>query len=309
MTKALPESCLNCGKPVSEEMEYCPNCGQKNRNTKLPLKTFISDFFEDYFTVDAKFFRSIGKLIFSPGSLTREFNSGKRKTYIAPFRLYIFISFVFFFILAIHNKYNGGYQNNSIIEFGDSEDEENDAISDSSDTAQLILPDDSVGTEVDEDEKSLEVNLDEDPETSEFEAFLEERARRANENPDLFIQSFFKATSITMFVMLPFFGLLLYLFHFRRFKFYVEHLVHSVHYHSFLFVIFLFALLASWIFNWNGFSWIFLIALIYLILSLRSSYQQSYLKAILKALALLLIYVLFIGFAMVLVLIGAILLT
>jgi len=309
MTKTLPESCLNCGKSVSEEMVYCPHCGQKNRNTKLPLKTFISDFFEDYFTVDAKFFRSTGRLVFSPGSLTREFNSGKRKSYIAPFRLYIFISFVFFFILAIQNKYNGGYQNNSIIELGDSEDEEKDAISDSSDTAQLILPDDSVGSDVDDDEKLLEVNLDVDPETSELEAFLEERARRANDNPELFIQTVFKATSIAMFVMLPFFGLLLFLFHFRKHKYYVEHLVHSVHFHSFLFVIFLFALIVNMLTDWDGFGWIFLVALVYLVLSLRTSYNQSYFKSILKAFLLIPIYTIAIIAGVILVILGSVLLT
>lgn len=309
MAKALPETCLNCGKSISDDITYCPNCGQRNRKAKLPLRTFISDFFEDYFTVDAKFFRSIGKLVFAPGSLTKEFNRGKRKTYIAPFRLYIFISFLFFFTLAIHNKYNADYQKGSMIELGTSEDEEPPAISDSVDTAQLNLPEDSTSTRDEEGEKILKINFDEDPESSELESFLEERARKANENPELFIQAVFKATSFTMFVMLPFFGLLLYLFHFRQHKFYVEHLVHSVHFHSFLFVIFLFALLANWIFEWSGFSWIFLLAFIYLILSLRSSYQQSYLKSILKAFLLLPIYTLFIGIAIVLVVIGAIFLT
>ena len=79
MEKALPESCLNCGQVITPEDAYCPNCGQKNRSSKLRLSTFLSDFVEDYFTVDAKFFKSLKRLIFFPGSLTREFNSGKRK--------------------------------------------------------------------------------------------------------------------------------------------------------------------------------------------------------------------------------------
>jgi len=308
MTRALPETCLNCGKAISEEMDYCPNCGQKIRKAKLPLKTFISDFFEDYFTVDSSFFQSLKKLVFAPGALTREFNEGKRKKYIAPFRLYIFISFIFFFLLALNIKYTNDFQENSMIEFGDSEDEE---LSTNADTLKADEPIATVDTaSVDNDgDMNLDVNFDEDPEASALEAFFEERARRAGENPELFMQSLFKASSITMFVMLPFFGLLLLLFHIKKHKYYVEHLVHSVHFHSFLFLIFLFALLANWIFDWNAFGLVYLVAFVYLILSLRASYGQSYLKSILKAFFLIPIYLMFIGISMVIVVFGAILLT
>jgi len=309
MAKALPESCLNCGHKVTEEMTYCPHCGQKNRKSKLPLRIFISDFFEDYFTVDARFFQSIGKLVFAPGALTKEFNRGKRKTYIAPFRLYIFISFLFFFSLAIHSKYTADFENNSIIEFGDT-DEEQSAQSDSTGVASIkTVEEDSLRTQKQDESSVLDVNLDSDSETSELEEFFEERALRANDNPELFVQTLFKSASITMFIMLPFFGLLLYIFHFKFHRYYVEHLVHSVHFHSFLFFLFLFALLVDWIFGWSAYGWTIFIALIYLLLSLRATYQQSYLKCILKALFILPIYILFIGIALVIMVIGSVLLT
>ncbi len=307
MAKALPETCLNCGESISDTMDYCPSCGQRNRKAKLPLITFLSDFFEDYFTVDAKFFRSIGKLVFAPGALTREFNRGKRKTYIAPFRLYIFISFLFFFLLALNNKYNTDFKENTMIEFADSDSEEDSAATDSLSNRNLALPADSIKRKG--DDSIVTINIDESPEKSEIEEFLEEQVKKANENPELFVQTLFKSASITMFILLPFFGLLLFLFHFKKHKYYVEHLVHSVHFHSFLFVIFLFALLANWIFGWSGYGWIFLVAFIYLLLSLRASYSQTYLKASLKAFFLLPIYILFISISMVLVFFGAIILT
>jgi len=310
MTKALPETCLNCSKTISEEMDYCPHCGQKNRKAKLPLKTFISDFFEDYFTVDAKFFQSIRKLVFAPGALTKEFNAGKRKTYIAPFRLYIFISFVFFFVLALDHKYNEVPMDERIIQFEDDGDsQDGKAPSDTLQTPELNAEADAKEIEESEEGYSLDVNFDDDSETSALEALIEERGRRANENPELFIQSMFRTASMTMFIMLPFFGFLLYLFHIRKRKYYVEHLVHSVHFHSFLFVILLFALIANLIFDWNDYSWIYLIAFIYLNLSLRASNNQSYFKSILKALFLLPIYLIFIGLAMIIVVVGAVLLT
>ena len=308
MTKELPESCLNCGKAISEEMVYCPNCGQRNRKSKLPLGTFLSDFFEDYFTVDARFFRSLGKLVYSPGALTREFNSGKRKTYIAPFRLYIFISFLFFFVLAINHRYDDDFRKESFITFGDST-----IVSDSEIMADTLLSEELSSSPdsvfIGESEKGVDINFGSDSEDTSLEDFLEERAKRANENPELFVQTMFKAASVTMFIMLPFFGLLLYFFHFRKHKFYVEHLVHSIHFHSFLFVILLFALIANWAFDWSGYSWIFLVAFVYLLLSLKTSYRQSYLKSIFKALLLLPIYICFIGLAMILVVVGAVIMT
>jgi len=321
MTKALPESCLNCGKAISEEMVYCPNCGQRNRKSQLPLGTFLSDFFEDYFTVDAKFFRSIGKLVFVPGALTKEFNLGRRKTYIAPFRLYIFVSFLFFFVLAIDQKIEGNFEDNQLIKFGDGKEDLDRAVL----SVDSLLKDQSKDSlitpaELDslkaattkfqsENPPDLEVNLGEDSVSSPIEDFLEERARRANDNPELFIQSIFKASSVAMFVMLPFFGFLLFLFHFRKRKYYVEHLVHSVHFHSFLFVIFFFALLANIFFEWDGFIWIFLVAFVYLVLSLRTAYSQSYFKAILKAFLLIPLYSIAMTAGVILVILGAVLVT
>jgi len=321
MTKALPESCLNCGKTISDEMVYCPNCGQRNRKSKLPLRTFLSDFFEDYFTVDAKFFKSIGKLIFTPGALTKEFNLGRRRNYIAPFRLYIFVSFLYFFVLGMDQKIEGNFEDNQLIQFENGKENIERAVS-SMDSLLIDQSEDSLITAAQldslktamkkiesENTPDLEVNFGEDSVSSPFENFFEERARRANDNPELFIQTVFKASSVAMFVMLPFFGLLLFLFHFRKHKFYVEHLVHSVHFHSFLFVIFFFALIASMLADWDGFGWIFLVAFVYLVLSLRTAYNQSYVKAILKAFLLIPIYSIAMTVGTILVILGAVLLT
>jgi len=58
----------------------------------------------DYFTFDSKLFRSLFPLIGKPGHLTNEYNKGKRASYILPLRLYVFTTFLFFFIITVNNK-------------------------------------------------------------------------------------------------------------------------------------------------------------------------------------------------------------
>ncbi|MFQ6610684.1 MAG: DUF3667 domain-containing protein [Fidelibacterota bacterium] len=93
-------NCLNCGYQLNHE-NYCPECGQKNSTKHLSLRQIISDFSGDYLTFDSKIFRSLKPLIFKPGFLTREYTEGRRNTYILPFRLYIFVTFIFFLIRVL----------------------------------------------------------------------------------------------------------------------------------------------------------------------------------------------------------------
>ena len=93
------KTCLNCNYVV--ESRYCPNCGQENTNTRKTFYHLFVHFFEDLTHYENSFWKTIKNLLFKPGSLTKEYLSGKRLSYLAPVRLYIFISFVTFFIISI----------------------------------------------------------------------------------------------------------------------------------------------------------------------------------------------------------------
>ena len=58
-------------------------------------------FFEDLTHYENAFWKTIKNLILKPSSLTKEYLSGKRMSYLAPVRLYIFISFVTFFLITV----------------------------------------------------------------------------------------------------------------------------------------------------------------------------------------------------------------
>jgi hypothetical protein len=93
------KTCLNCRHVV--EKRFCPHCGQENTDTRKTFYHLFIHFFEDLTHYENAFWKTIKNLLFKPSSLTKEYLSGKRLSYLAPVRLYIFISFVTFFLIAI----------------------------------------------------------------------------------------------------------------------------------------------------------------------------------------------------------------
>jgi len=93
------KTCLNCRHVVQER--FCPNCGQENIDSRKSFHQLFLHFFEDLTHYENAFWRTIKNLLFKPASLTKEYLSGKRLSYLAPVRLYIFISFITFFLITV----------------------------------------------------------------------------------------------------------------------------------------------------------------------------------------------------------------
>jgi Protein of unknown function (DUF3667) len=93
------KTCLNCRHVV--ENKFCPNCGQENSDTRKTFHHLFVHFFEDLTHYENAFWKTIKNLLFKPANLTKEYLSGKRLSYLAPVRLYIFISFIAFFIISL----------------------------------------------------------------------------------------------------------------------------------------------------------------------------------------------------------------
>lgn len=93
------KTCLNCNYVV--DSRFCPNCGQENTDTRKTFHHLFVHFFEDLTHYENAFWKTIKNLLLKPASLTKEYLSGKRLSYLAPVRLYIFISFVTFFLMAV----------------------------------------------------------------------------------------------------------------------------------------------------------------------------------------------------------------
>lgn len=91
------KTCLNCGFQVEEQ--YCSRCGQENTEPRESLGHLIGHFLSDITHYDSKFLTSLRDLVVKPGFLTKEYNAGRRASYLNPIRMYVFISAVFFIVL------------------------------------------------------------------------------------------------------------------------------------------------------------------------------------------------------------------
>jgi hypothetical protein len=98
-----------------------------------------------------------------------------------------------------------------------------------------------------------------------------------------------------MFVLLPLFALYVGWFYSRKKYYYVNHAIFSVHFHSFVFLFFLFLLLLDAVIagDWTGVILAAISALpifVYLVAALRGMYGQSVGMSLLKAMAISLLY-------------------
>jgi len=89
--------CLNCNAALAGT--YCHSCGQPAReNTDRSIIQLLGDFLGNVFFIDNRFLLSVGYLIRYPGRMTVEFLEGKRKKFISPVTLFLFVNLIYFFV-------------------------------------------------------------------------------------------------------------------------------------------------------------------------------------------------------------------
>jgi hypothetical protein len=95
---SAPTDCPNCGRRL--EGQFCAGCGQKASPLDPSLREFLHELFHELSSVDGKIVQSVRLLLTRPGFLSREHFEGKRARYIAPIRLYLLFSVLFFAVSA-----------------------------------------------------------------------------------------------------------------------------------------------------------------------------------------------------------------
>jgi hypothetical protein len=263
---------------------YCPNCGQENHDLNVPVKHLVAEFFEGTLHFDTKVWHTLKYLILKPGLLTEKFIVGQRASYVPPFRLYVFVSLVFFFVLALTSE--------NIVHFDASEKGNTgaqpalpgitlnanlaDSVAAIADSVKLKkLQDMAAGSE---ELKDLQVELEGDKRF----AMVEEKFSKFASNDEEATQKLLKNISFMMFLLMPFFALLLYLFYWKQGRNYVEHLMFSIHLHTFYFILLILAFLVKAALPALEFEGIVIVLMVlYLFLALHRVYRQSYPRTLL----------------------------
>lgn len=97
------DTCQNCDEQFDLGFQFCPHCGQKT-NDELTLGVLFYNTISNYFSFDARFFKSFIPLMVKPGYLAKEFVKGKRLLYLHPAQMYLFVAVVFFFVFNFYAR-------------------------------------------------------------------------------------------------------------------------------------------------------------------------------------------------------------
>lgn len=238
-------TCLNCNHVV--EKRFCPNCGQENKETKETFHYLFTHTIEDLVHYDIGFWETIKYLLFYPAKLTIEYLSGKRKMYVPPVKLYIFISFITFFILSIINSFEDHVE--TPIKTTTTKDkikkEGNIRFSENKENGIQV------------DTTTIKTGLNQN--SSEFGKWLYKSFRtiaKHSKDKDFakkFTKTLFSTIPKALFIFMPLFAFILWLFHNKKKWYYFDHGIFTIHYFSMILLSFtineLIAVILNWIFN------------------------------------------------------------
>lgn len=312
------EQCLNCGQHLDPSFNFCPECGQENTNRQLSFGKLLNDFFANYFSLDSRFGRSIKPFFLQPGLLTREFMEGRRVKYANPIRLYLVVSLIHFFVLSIYSDSTTESNNGrNVINFG-SDDTiiDQDTLPNGTDTSGVasngdnsdfdwlsgrdwrIIKKMSADDQYSVKEIADSLDLEEKP-------FIQRHVTTQIIKIVRSDQSSIKAyildnIPILLFLLLPVYALLIKVF-FRK-RLYINHLVHSLHIHSFVLIMFtLYWITAFFVEVPKQINiLLFFILSVYIVVSFKNTYSISKWTATYSVLLSGFIYCIFMFFALVL---------
>ncbi|QHL88021.1 DUF3667 domain-containing protein [Nibribacter ruber] len=311
--------CTNCNYTFSEGEpdNFCPQCGQENHDLNVPFKHVALEVLEGTIHYDTKFWTTIKYLLLYPGKLTNEFHRGRRMDYVPPIRLYVFINFVFFFLLSMRvGHVESEQQNRSLAEQVKSKN-----------AAEFIKKveavNDSVTTDLKQKQRAdslftmkqnltFETTLEKMGAVSDFapQATIDSLIRDTGMAPNWYTRSamrkgvhiiklpqeqlitmLLKYWSILMFVLMPIFALLLKLVFFRARRYYMEHLMFSIHLHCFVFLLFIIYMLLEYLHTpASVLAWFNLLVAVYLFLGLKRVFHRSYLRTFFNMFVLVFLY-------------------
>lgn len=268
-------TCKNC--ETTFEGHFCPNCGQSVKDFDRPFKILFFDIMANMWAFDTRVLKTLKSLILKPGNMALDYVNGRRARYMPPFRLYIFISFIFFLLLNISatNRVNKDWDLLTVKERGDT-------LTSNRNSVISITRDDNP-----DDSKSSRDLIDE-----------------IESNKEYYVSKFFTVLSWSLFILMPLYASFLWMMFRKRHKYFLGHFIFAINQHAFLFLIFIILLTVNFIFPQKSIypeNWLLLLFPLYIVTGCRKLYSEKWRKIVFRSFAAIFLYMIVMLFAIMIV--------
>lgn len=244
------KECENCGYTV--DVAYCSKCGQKNVETRQSFWHLITHFAEDFTHYDSAFWKTIKYLLLRPAKLTKEYLEGYRQRYVAPVKLYIFISFITFFLPNLYPDFTNKEKETAEHATQEIQEERHVTLDEKINTVQNIylrkytfnengfLISNPMTYKSIKEMDSIEAIKPEHLKLNSFEYKIGKKILKLYEHNspeqvgEKLIESINHNIPKAIFVYMPFFAFILWLFHSKKRWYFFDHGIFTLHYFSFL---------------------------------------------------------------------------
>ena len=241
-------NCLNCGAHLTGQ--YCGQCGQRAVGRFISIWQLLRDAFGDLFELDSRLWRTMIPLLNRPGLLTKDYLEGRRARYMPPFRMYLVLSILFFVVAFFNPRDDLAIFYEPVVEPTVElvAEEELTAEEDQEEDDSEFLSDCSIG----------EFDLGDAPEwikrrmTPERLEAVCKRVQAIGETG--LKKAVLENVPAALIILLPLMAFVLKLLYPLSRRYYVEHLLFFVHFHSFVFFILTLQILFTRLGEWIGFA-------------------------------------------------------
>lgn len=214
------QQCRNCDTPFVGH--FCPQCGQSSKDINRPLRFISEEFLGTLFAFDTRFWRSLSAVVLRPGWLVKDLIEGRRQRYMPPFRMYVFVSFFLILLLGFYNQ--SPHKKDAIFKVSTNKEGALKQVADSLANDTLKHP---VRTETDSTGVPGAIGSA-SPATTDVSTTTEALFLESLNKPKALYDTFSRFFSWAMFLLMPLYGFLLWVFFRKSYRFYVPHFFLSI---------------------------------------------------------------------------------
>lgn len=263
MNQKINNNCRNCNQPLNGD--FCSGCGQKNTKVNLGIIHFVKIALNEVFGYDTRLKTTFKYIFTKPGLITKRHNEGARNSFVQPMRLYLFVSLLMFLSINL----TGARVASTAEKPTEAE------------TVKIYKqPDIPLSFYFDITSDNSDIYNDKTK-------YIATTNRYAELN-----QAIVNGFSYAMFILLPFFACFIKLLLLNKHRNYVEHLIFSLHFHVFIFILAtiavygnLFYLTSLWR---KGFLFLYVL---YLIISLKNAYTLTLFRSTVTAIFIFFLHI------------------